>query len=189
MGMTSEYLMYMPLKHTSGDVGWIENKIREAKEKFQAKIFFIDHLGFLLSRAKISNMQNYAAYLGGICRDLKEIALREELIIFMAVHQKKTLEPDINSISNSAQIGQESDCVMLLQRIKDPDPFAVDFFTPYTKIWIEKNRATGICPRGYFKLEEGRFQEDVFYEQEIRAIEIKNKNKTNNSLNRIYGKN
>ncbi len=57
-----------------------------------------------------------------MCRDLKQIALRENVVIILPVHIRKTDDvPDLNSLAHSAGIAQESDEVILLHRPKSVD--------------------------------------------------------------------
>jgi hypothetical protein len=164
MGITNEWMtVYAPLKNTSGDVGWVEKKILEAKKKFDIGAVVIDHLGFLLPKSKgMSSTGNYSVYLGQICRELKTIALDQEVIIILPVHMRKTDNPTINDIYSSVGIAQESDIVFTLSREEDDDDSS-EFYTNYSKITLAKNRKTGISLKGWFTLNDGRFVYDAFY--------------------------
>ncbi|MFA6325212.1 MAG: bifunctional DNA primase/polymerase, partial [Candidatus Paceibacterota bacterium] len=67
MGANREDCVFTPLKHSTGSVSWIEQKIQEGKNKFGIKAVFIDHLGFLLTKTNGvlgKNMgANYATFL------------------------------------------------------------------------------------------------------------------------------
>ena len=165
MGMTKEECVFIPCKHTTGNVAWVEEKIKEGKEKFGTKIIFIDHLGFLLPKtngvlgvSKISS--NYSSFLTQIVRDLKTIAIREQVIIFIPVHVRKPEKgkrSDVDDIKDSSGIGQEADLVFLIEREKNKDPNATSYFTDNTYITLAKNRKTGITVVGRFNMLKGRF--------------------------------
>lgn len=161
MGIEEDLVIYSVQKNTSGNVGWVEEKIREAKESYEIKMVVIDHLWFLMPKAMLKDISsNYALYVTQICRDLKQIALRENIIIVMPVHVRKTDDvPDMNSLANSAGISQESDEVFILHREKNKMGWA-DYYMPQTKIMMVKNRKTGQAVQGYFNLHNWRFIHD-----------------------------
>ena len=160
MGITEKDLIYVPLKNTSGTVDWVEKKILEAKKKFKVDAVCIDHMGFLLPKQGSANSKNvsanYSTYLTQIARELKSLAIKEELPIIVPVHVRKTQELSLNDIANSAGLGQESDLVFLIQRERAPKD-ALTYYTDDTVIWIAKNRRTGQTPKAWFTLLGGRF--------------------------------
>ena len=168
MGMTREDCVFIPAKHTDGNVAWIETKIKEGKEKFGIKAVFIDHLGFLLPKTSgilgKNLSSNYASFLTQVMRDLKTIALREEVIIFLPVHMKKpdyrNKRADIDDIKDSSGVGQEADLVFLIEREKDKTVEAKSYFTDMTKIILAKNRKTGVTVIGKFSMIKNRFAYD-----------------------------
>lgn len=179
MGMTREDCAFIPLKHSTGNVAWIEAKIKEGKKKFETKVVFIDHLGFLLPKTNGimgRNMSsNHSAFLTQIMRDLKTIAIQEEVIIFLPVHMKK---PDyarkvsaIEDISGSAGPAQESDLVFLIEREKDKDKETNRLFTDVTKITLAKNRKTGTTVVGNFNMIKGRFSYDDSNEKATKIFD------------------
>lgn len=149
MGADQNFLSYAPLKNTSGSVGWIKNKIKEAKEKFYIKLVVIDHLGFLLPANKEA-VHNYSAYLGQICRELKTIAIEEEIIIILPVHLRKTDNPGINDIRDSSAVAQEADAVLIVNRELSNHEEYGEVFTEFSQIKIEKNRDYGTTSKGWF---------------------------------------
>lgn len=166
MGMTREDCVFVPAKHSTGNVTWVEAKIKEGKEKFGIKAVFIDHLGFLLPKSNSifggKNMSsNYASFLTQVVRDLKTIAITEEVIMFLPVHMKKVQSrermSDLDDIKDSSGIGQESDLVFLIERERNKDENIRTYYTENTKITLAKNRKTGITVVGDFNLVAGRF--------------------------------
>lgn len=152
MGIDKHLLAYVPLKNTSGSIDWIETKIKEAYGKYQTKFIFIDHLGFLLpsiSKYDQSVSQNYSVYLGQICRQIKQIAVKYDLIVFLIAHTTKVRDDkdvSLNDIGHSAGIIQEADLVFILERIRNKIK-ADDVFSNVTLVKLEKNRRTGKTPK------------------------------------------
>lgn len=168
MGMNKEDCVFIPAKHTTGNVAWVEKKIIEGKEKFGIKSVFIDHLGFLLPKTEgimgRNLSSNYASFLTQVMRDLKSIAIKEEVIIFLPVHMKKVdsrnRHSDIDDIKDSSGIGQEADLVFLIEREKNKEPQLMTYFTDVTRITLAKNRKTGITLIANFTMVGGRFAYD-----------------------------
>lgn len=168
MGMTREDCVFIPGKHSDGNVAWVESKIKEGKEKFGIKAVFIDHLGFLLPKTNgilgKNLSSNYSTFLTQIMRDLKTIALREEIMIFLPVHMKKVdyhqKQADVNDIKDSSGVGQESDLVFLIERERDKSENAKSYFTDTTRITLAKNRWTGATTVAKFTMIGGRFAYD-----------------------------
>jgi len=176
MGMTEDDITVIPAKHTSGNVAWVEAKVKEAKEKFNIKVVVIDHLGFLLPKTNGilgKNMsQNHATFVTQIVRDLKTIALSEEVIIVLPVHVRKTNGAlDIESIKDTAGVAQESDLVFLIERERDTGKDSKGYFTEYTKITLAKNRKTGQTLSAWFTMINERFAYSDRNEDEKKAVE------------------
>ena len=159
MGVEDSMIAYAPIKMLTGNVEWIEEKILEAKEKYGVRAVFIDHLGFLAKKIKAVEMaNNFSAYLGSICRELKTIAIKTEVSIVLLVHVRKTYskEADTEDIGHSAGVAQESDTVFIITRKRDKTDS--DYaYTNETIIKIDKNRKTGNTVRKKFELTNGLF--------------------------------
>lgn len=169
MGAKENHLSFIPLKHTSGSLDWIEQKIIESKKKFYTKFVAIDHLGFLLPRREQKN-QNYSAYLGQICRDLKMMAMEHEIIILLPVHMRKTDNPKINDIRDSSGIAQEADAVFTISREENQDKMAQSEYTNHSLITLAKNRATGQTVKGWFEMINNLFEYDYHYSPQEKLI-------------------
>jgi len=159
MGVEEKSVVYSPLKMTSGGLDWVEKKILEAIEKYGIKCVVLDHLGFLLPpKQKYDDRinSNYSAFLSGICRDLKLLALKNELIIILLAHVRKTDKPTMNDIKDTSGVAQESDYVFIIERVIDKSAGGAklnmytnqmeekqNVFTDETIITLAKNRSTG----------------------------------------------
>lgn len=174
MGVKPSDQIYCPFKTVTGDVGWVENRIIEAKEKLGIKIIMIDHFSFLSGRKVLSKMsETESSALTKIVKDIKEIAKQQEVIIFMPVHvrkqgqnYKKNEELTMDSIAHTAGVAQLSDLVFTIQREKHQDPAASDIYTGFTSISMVKNRWGHKNPRGYFEM----INEQFIYNKEYNGI-------------------
>ena len=189
MGLNKEDCVFIPAKHSTGNLKWVEKKIQEGKEKFGTNIVFIDHLGFLLPKTEgvlgKNLSSNYSTFLTQIMRDLKTIAIKEEIIIFLPVHMKKPnyhqKRSEIEDISGSAGPAQEADLVFLIEREKNTDEKNKSYFTNFTIITLAKNRKTGETGGGRFFIENDRFKYD---DSEEEAQEIFNNLKSDEEFER-----
>lgn len=179
MGMTTEDIAVIPAKHTSGNVAWVEAKVREAKEKFNVKIVVIDHLGFLLPKTmgmlgqKMS--MNQSSFITQIVRDLKSIAISKEVAIILPVHMRKTNSGSVDqeSIKDSSGIAQEADAVFLVERERNKNTDQDNqYYTEYSKITLSKNRKNGVTPSGWFTMINQRFAFSDRNEQIKRVEEV-----------------
>lgn len=154
MGQDENLLVYAPVELISQKLDFIEKQIIEAKQK-ACKIVFIDHLHYLIP---LQEIKNSSLFIGGIVRQLKQIAIKHEVIMFLIAHTKKIYageELDLSSIRDSSMISQEADYVFLVERKKKKKTintennisFQVEEQTEWsnrTKISLAKNRRTGI---------------------------------------------
>lgn len=166
MGIEDSFLTYSPFKMTSGKLDWVEYKIKEAVLKYKTKIVFIDHLGFLLPKVSYGAEmnKNYAAYLGMICRQLKQTAIEYNIIVVLCAHLRKTDDPNIDDLRDSSAIAQEADSVFIVNRKKqEKKKYSLEqegeIYTNETKISLEKNRKTGNLKYIYCTFANGKFSE------------------------------
>lgn len=160
MGITESDPIYIPLQHSHGSVDWIEKKVKEAKEKFQVGAVCIDHMGFLAPKQTAINARNvsanYSTYLTQIARELKTLAIREEVPVIVPTHVRKTQELSLNDISNSAGLAQEADVVFLIERERAGKD-ELKYYTDDTVITLAKNRRTGQTVKAWFTMINQRF--------------------------------
>lgn len=169
MGARKDDFFCVPADHTTGKLEWVEKKIKEAKEKFSIGSVVIDHLGFLAPLQKMNNnmTQNYSSYLGQICRELKTIAVKENISIILPVHMVKsaTDDPSLRDIGHSGGIAQEADFVILMAREESTEAgkktklsydMGKDYYTERTKITLAKNRIGGVTPSWWLRMQDGK---------------------------------
>lgn len=161
MGTAKDDILCVPAEHTTGKLEWVEKKIGEAKQKFDTtKVVVIDHLGFLAPFQRMNQQmtQNYSSYLGQIVRELKTIAVRENIIIILPVHMVKSAsdDPSLRDIGHSGGIAQEADFVLLLAREeeKNREMQSKSYYTERTKVILAKNRVGGETPTWWMTRDE-----------------------------------
>lgn len=181
MGGAKDDIVCVPADHTTGKLEWVEKKILEAKQKYDVKYVVIDHLGFLAPFQKMNqNMtQNYSSYLGQICRELKTIAVRENIFIILPVHMVKSAsdDPSLRDIGYSGGIAQEADFVILMAREEvKKESLNIQpnsYYTERTKVSLAKNRVGGSTPTWWMSMEEGKLKTiSVNYEEETRQKKL-----------------
>jgi len=107
---------YVPMKLEQGDLNWLKNRILEGIYKYGVSAVVIDHLHFLFD---ILSNKNTSLEIGRVVRFLKQLAIEQNIVIFLLCHMKKMIldkEPDDSDIRDSSLIGSESDTVLLLWR-------------------------------------------------------------------------
>ncbi len=168
MGAKAGDFICAPASHTTGKLEWVEKKVKEAKAKYMIGNVIIDHLGFLVPFQRMGEQmsQNYSSYLGQIVRELKTIAVKENISIILPVHMNKSASdnPSLRDIGHSGGIAQESDFVMLVAREENQNTklntdLGHEYYTPYTKVTLAKNRPGGSTPSFWMKVESGKLVE------------------------------
>lgn len=111
-------LFYMPAQMKPGIIWWVEKRIIEAKLKFGIRVVFIDHLHYVVDMAK---MKNASIEIGAVVRQLKSIAIRQNIIIFLICHTAKTKEmiPVYEDTRDSSFIAQECDTFLMIWRMEE----------------------------------------------------------------------
>lgn len=163
-------LFYIPITMKSGDLNWVEERIKMGLERYQTRIVFIDHLHFLFDMAKYSG--NISLEIGTIMRELKKLALKYNVIIFIIAHLKKVggkAEPTLADLRDSSFVGQESDFVFILwrNRAKGAARGEIGEYTDTTTVSIQKNRRNGTLGRFTMQLVDG-----IFREVDARPVEM-----------------
>ena len=106
-------LFYLPSMLKDKSMEWIEERIIEAKVKYGVQVVMVDHLHYLIDMAR---MNNASLEIGQVVRNLKLIAVRNNLIIFLLCHLTKTRlfeEVSLSDIRDSSLIAQDQILVLL----------------------------------------------------------------------------
>jgi replicative DNA helicase len=108
-------LFYMPKINKAQDFNWFMERCMEAFIKYHCRIFFIDHLHYLIDMARIKNP---SLDIGTIIRRIKRFAVENDFVIFLLCHVGKNTSEDLShrDLRDSSFIAQESDCVIMVKR-------------------------------------------------------------------------
>jgi len=149
-GFSELPLFYMPKQMHSGIIWWVEKRIIEAKLKYDIRAVFIDHLHYIVDMAKLKNA---SIEIGAIVRQLKSIAIRQNIVIFLVCHVAKTKEviPTYEAARDSSFLGQEADTFLMIWRGDEENTAGLS---------VELSRRVGTRrKRIKMKLENGFFKE------------------------------
>ena len=145
-------LFYLPARLKDCSVSWLSERIHEGKLKYEIDAVFIDHLHFLVNLNKGANM---STEIGGVMRELKKLALRFNLCIFLIAHTMK-IKPEteltLGDTRDSSFIEQEADNVFYIWRLKNSNQAILK---------IAKNRRYGIFERKLKLIKQGNFLFEV----------------------------
>lgn len=139
---------YLPRVLIDRNLTWIERKIVEGIAKFQTRVVFIDHLHYLIP---MKEMRQPSLEIGQVVRNLKLIAKKYNIAIFLIAHLTKTKFDEaitLDDIRDSSFIAQEADFVITMQRslakqsLKERREEGVVFLNDAT-LSVAKNRRTG----------------------------------------------
>ena len=117
---------YVPNYMENGNLNWIEDKIIEAKQKYETSIVFIDNLDFLRDTDILKGIGlNLSSYIGGIVQKIKRIAVEQDMLIFLMSHIRKNNWssnelPTAEELRDSGQIAQLADIVLMIARLVAP---------------------------------------------------------------------
>jgi len=117
------FLCPMSLKAYS--MPWVIDRMLEALVKHGIRVVFIDHLHFLFDMARTKNT---SLEIGQVVRELKAVAIRYNLVIFLMAHMKKVefdKEPTEADLRDSSLLASESDTGLILWRLKNTENRAV----------------------------------------------------------------
>ena len=151
-------LFYTPKNITGNTVDWIEKRVIEGKVKFGSKLFFIDHLHFIIPFSS----DRLDTRIGQTMRDLKGIAKRNNVIIVLVAHLKKTrldISPDLEDLRDSSFIAQEADTVVMLWRKTERNDDGQIEIMNNTFVSVQANRRTGTTGNMELYFDKGRFLE------------------------------
>ncbi|MEW6186186.1 MAG: DnaB-like helicase C-terminal domain-containing protein [Thermodesulfobacteriota bacterium] len=133
-------IFYLPDKLKAHDLNWVEDRIDEARAKYDVRVCFIDHLHFLFDMVR---SRNTSLDIGNVVRSLKRFAVEKEMVIFLLCHLakiKKGEDPSYFDLRDSSLIAQESDSVLMVKRTEEEgDNTAL--------IKVEFHRRTGVMDK------------------------------------------
>lgn len=157
---TGEYPhFFTPRQNEKTDLEWLEKKIIEAKAKYDSKVVFIDHIGFV-SDAERGKDDTEASRLERISRAVHSLAVKWDVLIFLLGHLTKvsvSQNPDIENIKGSSAMAQEADLTMMVWRKTERVAGKIEIGNE-TNLSLQANRR-GKNGNVEFIYESGRFRE------------------------------
>lgn len=149
-------IAYMPKILAKNTLEWIHARVWEAQVKYGVKAVFIDHLHFLIDLAKLKNP---SLEIGAIVRNLRRLAIKREIVLFLIAHLTKTKleeEPDNEHLRDSSFLAQEASATMFIWRRAIKNTFTDEAF-----LKIAKHRRKGIMGKKIIL----KFFGNMFYEE------------------------
>ena len=152
MGCDEEKLkLFSPKRMTTGNLEWIQEKIKEGTEKYNTKFVFIDHIDFLAPKRELKNSDQKRVVLRDICSELKTMAIDMQITIFLIAHVKKVQGRaiEMQDISEASGIYQLADLILAVNRNKVTETRGgeeIKVPTKYSTLRVLKNRITGEQP-------------------------------------------
>lgn len=151
-------LFFTPKSITNNTLDWIEKKIVEGVVKYNSKLFFIDHLHFIVPFSS----DRLDTRIGHTMRTLKTIAKEHGVVIVLVAHLKKTnvvVSPTLEDLRDSSFVAQEADTVLMMWReSKRQDGIMIT--TNRTILSVQANRRTGSTGNVKLVFENGRYREE-----------------------------
>lgn len=135
---------YTPDEMKGNDMDWLEDKLMEAKLKFDVKIYMIDHLHFLFD---MSRSRSPSLDIGSVLRRLKSMAIKSNVIIFLIAHTGKMRMDNTkgelygSDIRDSSFCLQEPDTILMIWRVDDD---ADNGIIDEAKLKVVASRRTGV---------------------------------------------
>lgn len=118
IGEDSLPIIYTPQSLVTNKTEWLERKIVEAIAKHDANVFFIDHLHYVCDISGKGN-ENTSVRIGRTLREIKQMAVKWNVCIFLIAHTTKIKqgeEPSVSSLRDSSFVAQEANTVIYVQR-------------------------------------------------------------------------
>jgi len=150
---------FTPKQNEKKTLEWVENKIIEAKVKYNSKVVFLDHIGFIKDD-EIRPGELEASCYERISRAIHSLATKWDVLFFHLGHLKMvaiTQHPDLESIKGSSAMAQEADVTILIWRKTTREGGKI-IIGNETNLSIQANRRGGT---GNVELiyQDGRFHE------------------------------
>lgn len=97
MGADASLISYVPIV-MEHEYDWILEHIDKARKEFDVKAIFIDTIRDVVSAKQ---EQNYALYVEQLCKDLRDYAIKNGMMIFAVAHATKQTRTNTEETSNA----------------------------------------------------------------------------------------
>lgn len=149
---------FTPENIKGNTVEWLEQKIVESIAKYNTRVVFIDQLDFIVPLRG----DNHSLMIGQTMRDLKGIAKKWNVVIFIICHLSKAkmdTQPTMEDLRGSSSIGQEADTVILLWRETKRENGQI-VITDNVNVSVQANRRFGKTGNVKMRYDNGHFIEE-----------------------------
>lgn len=174
-------LFYLPNENQDPVVEWLEERIVEAKVKYDCKVVFIDHLQQIFSMAVMQKNANLSWEIGDLMAKIKSIAVMHDIAICLIAHTKddpsgSAREPKKEDIRDSGLVQRLADSIVMIWRVPNDDELKNSRRKPLNeedikaKVRVVKNRRTG--KQGHFFM----YHKDHYLEEPITSYGTSNNN-------------
>jgi replicative DNA helicase len=155
-----DLLFYMPNEMVPYSVDWVCERAREAKDKVNAKVIFIDHGHYLF---EMSSKQNGALDIGDCARKLKLLATSEDLVVVLLWHiRKHRIESiddlDMELLRDTGMLAGEMDGLIFTHREVKSDGVS-QIEESFLK--VDRTRRSGVFKRVIPVKKEGAYFQEM----------------------------
>lgn len=126
MGAKTDLISHVP-EFLEDDMDWMFARITTAIQERGVKAVFVDTLGDIVRPVKDQrDLGNYATYLAQLCKELRDYAVKNRIMIFAVAHATKQTRSNTNEtnnadIANSNGIAAAATNIFHVWRDKDAD--------------------------------------------------------------------
>lgn len=97
MGADASLISYVPIV-MEHEYDWILERIDQARKEFDVKAIFIDTIRDVV---KAKREDNYSLYVEQLCKDLRDYAIKNKLMVFAVAHATKQTRSNTEETSNA----------------------------------------------------------------------------------------
>jgi replicative DNA helicase len=155
MGAKTDLIAHVP-ETLEDDMEWMFRRIDTAIKERNVRAVFIDTIGDIVKPVKDQrDLGNYATYLSQICKELRDYAIKNRIMIFAVAHATKQTRSNTNEtnnvdIANSAGIAQAATNIFHVWRDNEADNIS------YVKIGKSRRDGTKKNWKFTYKFENNR---------------------------------
>ena len=159
---------YVPNYMESGNLGWVEDRVIESKQKYGTEIVFIDNLDFLRDPEVLKGISlNLSSYIGGIVQKVKRMAVEHDMVIFLMSHIRKNKWttndlPSSEELRDSGQIAQLADIVLMLMRKRAERGSEEVYIGNSAVLGVMENRHNGRTKKIHLEFEDKKYRESEY---------------------------
>lgn len=152
-------LFYAPRSNQRPTIEWITQRITEAVVKYDSRVVFIDHFGYV--KANDGQMAQHLA-ITDTMQELRSIAKQLNISIVSIVHVRKvnpTEPPTVEDLYGSAGYLQEADTIVMMWREAYKDKKEIKWSNKVL-VSVQANRRNGGTGNFRMKYEDYKFIQD-----------------------------